>query len=276
MLKNEDRLAALRKKLDTLFPLDKQQLNLLNQDIRIEHVWSSNVIEGSKLGRFETEEIINRGITSGVESVDDILTAIDLAQAYDYMMRLANKEVALTQIIVRNLNRLVLEKSKPEWGGRYRNVEVYSAGVKVNSYTDPTMIKSKMNELIDWSKTAKDTLNPVQYAADLYYKFVTIHPFKDGNGRTARLLMNFSFVTKGYPVINIKPDKQYRDEYLSTLLDCQKKHDPSRFEELIARYSEEELEKHVKILQLNEKNVADAEKQTNLSKEELRKLRNNN
>ncbi|WP_242450227.1 Fic family protein [Lactobacillus sp. LL6] len=234
MINNEDKLSNLRKEIDKYRSLDKQQSDLLNQDIRIEHVWSSNAIEGSKLGRFEIEEIINRGVTSGGESIRDILAALDLAQAYDYTLDLANRDASLTQIIIRDINKIVLTKSNPEWGGIYREVEVHPAGVKFSPYAEPFDIEPKMNDLIDWSRTAKDTLHPVKYAADLHFKFVTIHPFRDGNGRTARLLMNFALAEKGYPVINIKPDKESRDDYLNILLDGQKNNDPSRFEELVA------------------------------------------
>lgn len=276
MIDNEDKLSNLRKEIDKYRSLDKQQSDLLNQDIRIEHIWSSNAIEGSKLGRFETEEIINRGVTSGGESIGDILAAIDLAQAYDYMLDLASRDIPLTQIIIRDINKIVLAKSNPEWGGIYRSVEVHPAGVKFRPYAEPFDIEPKMNDLIDWSRTAKDALHPVQYAADLHFKFVTIHPFRDGNGRTARLLMNFALAEKGYPIINIKPDKESRDNYLNILLYGQKNNDPSRFEELVAKYSEETLEKRVSILQLNEKNIADAKKQTNLTKDEINKLSKNN
>lgn len=248
MLSNEEELSKLRKQLDHYRPLDKQQLKILDQDIRVEHVWSSNAIEGSKLGRFETEEIINRGMTAGGESIGDILAAIDLNQAYDYMLDLASRDQPLTQIAIRDLNRIVLAKSNPEWGGIYRAVEVHPAGVKFRPYAELFDIEPEMGDLIEWSNKARNKLHPVQYAADLHYKFVTIHPFRDGNGRTARLLMNFALIQNGYPIINIKPDKESRDEYLNILLDCQKENDPTKFEELVAKYSENTLKDRIKLV----------------------------
>ncbi|CDI42401.1 Death-on-curing family protein [Lactobacillus helveticus CIRM-BIA 953] len=59
-----------------------------------------------------------------------------------------------------------------------------------NPYAEPFDIRPDMDSLITWANSAQNKLHPVQYAADLHYKFVTIHPFRDGNGRTARLLMN--------------------------------------------------------------------------------------
>lgn len=73
-------------------PLDKEQVRALEQDTRIEHVWSSNVIKGSTLNKYETASILNKGMTVYGESVKDVLAAIDLNEAYDYMMDLASRK----------------------------------------------------------------------------------------------------------------------------------------------------------------------------------------
>lgn len=73
-------------------PLDKEQVRALEQDTRIEHVWSSNAIEGSTLNKYETASSLNKGITVYGESVKDVLAAIDLNEAYDYMMDLASRK----------------------------------------------------------------------------------------------------------------------------------------------------------------------------------------
>ncbi|KRM05891.1 death-on-curing family protein [Lactobacillus kitasatonis DSM 16761 = JCM 1039] len=95
------------------------------------------------------------------ESVKDVLAAIDLNEAYDYMMDLASRKQPLNQSIIRDLNRLSIAKTHP-----------------------------------DWANENRDRLHPVQYAADLHLKFVSIRPFRDSNGRTARLLMNLA-LTEG-------------------------------------------------------------------------------
>lgn len=267
MLTNEKELSDLREALDKYQPLDDYQLGVLNNDIRVEHVWSSNTLKGNQLTRFETEEIINRGIVAEKAYVKDVLEALDLAQAYDYVVNLASRNVPLSQDVIKDISKIMLSKSNPEWGGRYRTVEVRPADSEFNPYAEASGIERKMNDLIDWANTAKDILHPVQYAADLHFKFVTIHPFRDGNGRVARLLMNLALLEKGYPVVNIKPNN--KSEYLNTLISCQKQCDSTAFEELIARYSKRALEKQLSILKLNEKNVLDAQRQTNLTKEKL-------
>lgn len=158
-------------------PLDKEQVRALEQDTRIEHVWSSNAIEGSTLNKYETAYILNKGMTVHGESVKDVLTAIDLNEAYDYMMDLASRKQPLNQSIIRDLNRLSIGKTHPDWAGVYR---------------EPFEIEAAMGDLVDWANENRDRLHPVQYAADLHLKFVSIHPFRDDNGRTARLLMNLA------------------------------------------------------------------------------------
>ena len=133
-------------------------------------------------------------------------------------------------------------------------------------YREPFEIEAAMGDLVDWANENRDRLHRVQYAADLYLKFVSIHPFRDGNGRTARLLMNLALTEAGYPVINVFPDEKSRNEYMDVLATgrCEKKSQP--FEDLIGKYAEKTLLKRIKILQLNEHNIAQAKKETNLPK----------
>lgn len=267
-----NKLTELRKEIDKYRPLDSDQIRALNKDIRVEHIWSSNAIEGSKIDKFETEAIINKGITIHGESIGDVLSTIDLNEAYDYMLDLASHKQPLSQTTIRDLNRFTLAKTHPEWGGEYRVLEVHPAKTDFNPYTEPFDIRPEMDNLIEWSRKAQKEMHPVKYAADLHYKFVTIHPFRDGNGRTARLLMSLALTENGYPVVNIMPDKESREEYMETLLDSQKRHDPTAFEDLVGKYTERTLKKRIQILQLNEKNKEEAREETRFSKEQLNEL----
>lgn len=264
---NIKEIEKLRNDMEKYRPLDVDQIRALNKDIRVEHIWSSNAIEGSKIDKYETEAIIDKGITIHGESIGDVLSTIDLNEAYDYMLDLASHKQPLTQTAIRDLNRLALAKTHPEWGGEYRTLEVHPAKTDFNPYSEPFDIRPEMDELIEWSKTARKKLHPVQYAADLHYKFVTIHPFRDGNGRTARLLMSLALAESGYPVVNIMPDKESREKYMEVLLESQKENDPTKFEDLVGDYTKRTLEKRIKILQLNEENKREAQTDTNLNKQ---------
>nr|WP_241689414.1 Fic family protein [Ligilactobacillus salivarius] len=105
----------------------------------------------------------------------------------------------------------------------------------------------------------------------LHQKFVSIHPFFDGNGRTARLLMNLSLTEEGYPVINIQPDRKSREKYMEALAHSRQNGDLTLFENIIIDYVYKTLEERLEILKLYEKNTEEAKKQTNLSSNSLKK-----
>lgn len=260
-------LTELHKEMNSYRPLSKKQVALLDKNVRIEHVWSSNAIEGSSLSRYETASILNTGMTVHGASLKDTMAAVDLNEAYDYMMDLASKRQPLTTTTIRDLNRLVMLKNTDErsQAGAYRVINVWPNGQEDHPYIAPTVIPFEIQELIDWSNKAVNELHPVQYAADLHQKFVSIHPFVDGNGRTARLLMNFALSEAGYPVISIMPDKRSRSEYMDALATSRETGNLIPFEELVADYTIRTLENRIGILKQNERNLEEARKQTNLS-----------
>lgn len=252
------KLTELKNKMACLPPLSKYEQEQLDADVKIDHVWSSNAIEGSTLTRHETEAILKKGLTIHGKSVTEVLDTLDLSEAYDYMMDLASQAQTLTQLDIRNLNRLSMAKSRPEDAGVYRSVPVRPAGAEVNPYADPWDIAVKMAELVDWANEAQDKLHPVDYAAQLHWRFVIIHPFIDGNGRTARLLMNLALTEHGYPVVNIQPNKESRLHYIEVLEACDRDGSAEKLTDLIADYAKEALQKKLKILELSAKNHTDS------------------
>lgn len=260
-------LSKLKTEMDAYRPLSKTQAAQLEKNIRIEHVWSSNAIEGSTLNRYETASIIDTGMTVHEVPLKDVMAAVDLNQAYDYMMDLVSRQQKLSITTIRDLNRLVILKNtdQREEAGAYRVVEVCPNGREDHHYTSPLEIPFEMEKLVKWANDSVDKIHPVKYAADFHYYFVAIHSFIDGNGRTARLLMNFALTQAGYPVINIQSDRQSRNEYMLALAHPQDTGDLSEFEMLVANYASKTLKKRLEILKQNEKNLAEAKQDTNLS-----------
>lgn len=247
----------LTKKLESLKkhrPLTKGQQDALNFDIKVEHVWSSNAIEGSSINRGETASILANGITIRGELIKDILATLDLSEAYDYMVNLAPKPHRLTIADIRDFNRLTQLREKSQEAGSYRITKAYPYGIDDEPYVDPVDIPTQMNDLIMWANNAENTEHPIKYAADLHFKFISIHPFNDGNGRTARLLMNFTLMQNRYPVVNIQPDKDSRNHYINVLAKCRKERNPTGFEEYLAVLTSKALDQRIKILQLNDSN----------------------
>lgn len=228
------------EKLSLLKLLTKDKARRLARQAKLEHVWSSNALEGNSLTLEETSMIINDGITVG-KSVKETLEAINLSQAYDYMLLLAEDKQELTETVIKKLNRLVIFNTAQthEIAGTYRKTKAWPKGYEDQSYISPIAIADNMKQLINWSKENKERLHPVIYAADLHQKFVLIHPFSDGNGRTARLLMNLVLIQANYPVINISPT--VRQEYMATLAESRKNGKIEIFEEVIIRYMLDKL-----------------------------------
>lgn len=153
----------------------------------------------------------------------------------------------------------------PELAGVYRITEAWPSGYEDHPYTEPFNIRPEMEQLIRWSKENRENLHPAIYAADLHQKFVSIYPFSDSNGRTARLLMNLSLTEEGYLVINIQPDRESRKKYMETLAYSRQTGDLTLFENIIIDYVNKTLEERLEILKLYKKNTEEAKKQTNLS-----------
>jgi len=244
----------------TLRPLSSEQVKTLDQQVRIEHVWSSNAIEGNTLTLYETASILNTGMTTRGVPVKYILEALDLNEAYEYMLTLTSEKALLSSALIRTLNRIVTLRTTTDKvsAGVYRIFAAWPFGSEDKPYVVPCDIASEMDDLIIWAQAAQKDLHPVQFAADLHQKFVAIHPFADGNGRTARLLMNMALTQVGYPVINVRPTKTARNSYMEALAQSRETGELSVFEELIASYVKTTLEQRIKILELNQKNQADA------------------
>lgn len=254
------KISTIKTKMDTFRPLSAQQVKELDQRVRIEHVWSSNAIEGNTLTRYETASILNTGMTVHGVPVKDVLETLDLNEAYEYMMTLASQKTPLSSTLIRTLNRIVTLQTTTDKAnaGVYRILAAWPYGSEDKPYVAPFDIAPQMDDLITWPQTAQNDHHPVQYAADLHQKFVSIHPFADGNGRTARLLMNMALTQAGYPVINVQPNKEARSAYMEALAKSREAGDLEPFESLIIKYVRETLNERISILQLNEKNQNDA------------------
>lgn len=257
-------LDALKCNMEQFPPLTKGQVEAIEREKKIEHVWSSNALEDGTLDKYETAAILETGATIHATPVKEILETLDLGKAFDFVYELALGQVPLNEEIIQKINQLVTIKSadKVELAGMYRLNAAYPYGVVGVHYSDPYLIRQEMANLIYWTQEIAPTLHPVEYAALLHQKFVSIHPFTDGNGRTARLLMEFVLTSNGFPITNIRPDKKSRQIYMETLANTQRTGDIEPFVALVANYVKEELEMRIRILELNEKNIREAKSKT--------------
>ena len=210
----QNRIDAKLQKLNKLRPLPFSAVKKLQKQFQIEMTYNSNGIEGNSLTLKETFLVINEGITVKGKPLKDHLEAKNHQEALEYLSDLIElgKRQTISEQSIRNLHQIIIQEIDKEWAGRYRNSNVIIMGAK-HSPPDAIDIPMKMHELIEWIKKNKKKLHIIELCALLHHKLVYIHPFFDGNGRTARLAMNLLLMQAGYPlVIILKNDrKKYYD-----------------------------------------------------------------
>ena len=204
-------------KLDSFRPLSPELVKNLDEWFKIELTYSSNAIEGNTLTLQETALVVEKGLTIGGKSVQEHLEAINLAFAIDYIKTLVNKSKKnLTLNDILKIHNLILKKIDDKNSGKFRKIAVKISGSKA-VLPDPVKVPELMNEFINWLHETKE--NILNIAADAHLKFVLIHPFVDGNGRTARLILNLLLMQGGYPPALIL--KEERLEYLKSIQKAQ-------------------------------------------------------
>jgi Fic family protein len=237
---------SLKKELDGLRPLDAPQTQSLKTLFDIEFTYNSTAIEGNSFSYEETKIVLLDGITIGGKSVREHLEIINHKEAIDYIEELSRKKnTALTQTDISNIHALVLRGIDPKNAGRYRTVPVYvllKNGIK-RTFCDPLFIQDKMDAFFAWLFSEQKGY-PLITASEAHTAFVSIHPFIDGNGRTARLLMNLILLQNGYAPVIVK--NKDRAEYLDAIESWQNAGGKEKFYNLIIDYERESLEIYLK------------------------------
>lgn len=214
--------------LDERRPFEGEMLKQIRDYYRIGLTWSSNALEGNTLTESETKVLLEDGLTIGGKPLQYTFEAIGHAKVYDFMFTLLKNRI-ITEKDIRTMHQMFYESIEKEYAGRYRDMDVLISGSKY-PVTEPKQIQAEMDSLFQWIATERDQFHPVTFAVQLHKRFVFIHPFKDGNGRIARLIMNTALIQDGYLLAVIPP--VLRHEYIELL---EKAHrDDKSFEQFIA------------------------------------------
>lgn len=223
---------ALKAELDKKLPMKAEYEKRLKKKLRLEFNYNSNHIEGNTLTYGQTQLLLFFDKSSGDVPVSDIeeMKGHDIALSQIEEMA-KDKERPLTELFIKELNKLILVK--PFWKdaisydgnptrkkieiGQYKTSpnSVRLRNGEIHEYASPEETPALMNDLLNWYNENKERLHPVQLAAEFHYKFVCIHPFDDGNGRVARLIMNYILLKNNYPPVVIKSDD--KESYLTSL-----------------------------------------------------------
>jgi Uncharacterized conserved protein len=231
LLKRTDEYKAL---IDSRRPLAPQEIKELDAYFRIGTTYSSNALEGNTLTLSETKVLLEDGITVGGKSMRECNEAIGHGRAYDFMLEIARSEsFTFSEDMILHLHKLFYEGIDAAQAGVYRSHQVFISGTE---YIPPTAedVPALMKELVSELNNKIEKLHPVELAALAHRRLVDVHPYTDGNGRTARLLMNLVLVNQGYQLALIPP--VLRLDYINALKAAQRDKTPSdaAFVKLIA------------------------------------------
>jgi Fic family protein len=197
-----------KRELERNRPLNPSIVRKLEEEFTIAWIYNSNAIEGNTLSLQETEIVINSGITIGGKTVNEHFEAINHKNGIGYIKSIINKKEKVTEKTIKKLHELILHSIDDTEAGHYRRQNVRIVGA---NHIPPQSVKipRRMNEFIEWFYQNEYSKNIPQFAADVHYKLVMIHPFLDGNGRVARLFMNLLLMQHGYPpAIILKVDRK--------------------------------------------------------------------
>jgi Fic family protein len=225
MLPHLDRLKAY---LDSFRPLPPSVVAELKSRFDVRFTFNSNAIEGNTLTQSETAMILESGITIAGHPMKEHLEAIGHAQAIDYLETLAAAPISDREI--RELHSLILRSIDLRNAGTYRSIDVRASGTDYQ-YPSHFQVRELMTEFDHWLQ-AESALHPIRRAAEAHLRLVAIHPFIDGNGRTARLLMNLLLMRAGYSIAII-PNTQ-REAYIDSLVAAQTCDSPEMFCRMVA------------------------------------------
>lgn len=213
----------LKNELDSLRPIDKEKEAIIMQKFRLDWNYHSNHLEGNTLTYGETKALILFGITAQGKPLKDTLEITGHNEAINWVIDLVKMERPLTENFIRELHSLLLQDSYKESknaegvlvprkisAGKYKTTtnHVETVTGEIFYFATPEETPAKMFDLLNWynQKTKEENVNPILLAAEFHYRFIRIHPFDDGNGRTARILMNFILMQFGFPPVIIKTE----------------------------------------------------------------------
>lgn len=249
----EAKLSAIdadKSRMNSAPSLPPRAAAALLDKIRLEWTYHSNAIEGNTLSLSETKAVIE-GLTIEGKTPREHIEATNHRDAISYVDEIVQSQDPLSERLIKDLHKLVLDEIEIDDAGRYRRKNVVIAGA---STTPPHFLHlgEEMQEMIDWNLQAGQR-HPIERAAELHTRFVEIHPFVDGNGRTGRLLLNFELMKAGYPPAVIRAED--RLAYYDALNEACVSSDYTKITCLVAEAIHRNIDAYLSLLPLNRKTV---------------------
>ena len=236
----------LKHKIDKHRPLTKHALEQLKEYYRIGLTYTSNAIEGNSLTETETKIVIEDGITIGGKPLKDHYEAMGHSEAFSFLYDLA-KNKTITEADILKLHHLFYYRIDENDAGKYRKVNVLITG---SNFRPPahSKVPALMKKFTDNIPAMQKKYHPVEFSARIHKEFVTIHPFVDGNGRAARLLMNLALLQSGYVITIIPPI--LRNDYINAIKKSQiEPKDDKPFINFISSMVYESAKEYIRLLE---------------------------
>ncbi|MFH1916803.1 MAG: Fic family protein [Nanoarchaeota archaeon] len=204
------RIIEKTKDLNRHKPFDKLQLQKLKEQFAIQYIYNSTAIEGNTITLQETELILGQGITIGGKSLREHLDITNQREALTWIEQKTKGRLLEADMLT--LHRITLKGISDFWAGRYKTSQNRILGSRLKT-TPPHKVYSEILNLMHVINKNPEKLNPIELSAWAHHEIARIHPFVDGNGRTARLLCNLILMKAGYPpvIIRNKDRKKYID-----------------------------------------------------------------
>lgn len=221
----------LKTQIESKKSLQNEHWAAIQEKLRVDWTYDSNAIEGSSLTKGETLFFLKEGLTVEGKPFKDFLDARNHAEAIDWLYEVIKDNRPISQGLIKEMNALLLSGikytptidqsghkiRKPANPGKYKILpnHVLQPDGTIHFYTDPIHVADEMEDLCKWINENVVNKHPVIVASIAHYNMVRIHPFDDGNGRGARILMNLILIKKSYPVAIIRNEN--RRKYLTAL-----------------------------------------------------------
>ena len=234
----------LYDKLNSKRPLPKDTVSALRDEINLEWTYNSNGIEGNTLTLKETKVVLE-GITIGGKTIREHLEALNHEDAIEYLESLLEYKSDISEWNIKELHYLIMKGIDNDNAGKYRNSNVTISGA---THIPPDYIKvPELMEKLIINYKSWINFHPLIRAALIHGELVKIHPFTDGNGRTARVIMNMELMKNRYVPVIIK--KENRLKYYETLDKAHMKGDYTDFVKLITKAEKEMLNRYLKLIE---------------------------
>lgn len=198
-------LTSKQAQLAKLRPLSPEAVRSLSEAWEVQMIYESNAIEGNSLTLRETEVVLSKGVTVSGKPLKDHLETVNLSKAWSRLGEMAQPNSSFTVVSLLELHEIVMSGVDEKSGGSFRDGAVR---IKGSSHVPPNAAKVSLlvDELV---KEANSLDDPIARAARLHHGLANIHPFYDGNGRVARLAMNFSLMAGGFPPVSISQEQRH-------------------------------------------------------------------